>query len=51
MLIMLAFYVFVIYFVVSILRFMKAKIRCEEERNAKLDQLIEILRERCSREE
>lgn len=42
-LVMLLFYVFLIYFFVSILRFMKHKTRNDEEINLKLGKLLKLL--------
>lgn len=44
-LIMLAFFGFIIYFLASVLRFMKTKNQQDAERNEKLDQLLQVLRE------
>lgn len=43
LLIMLAVYVFVIYVLVCVLRFMKRKTELDQERNEKLDRLIQAL--------
>lgn len=50
LLITLAVYVFVIYVLVSVLRFMKRKNQLDQERNEKLDKLIQVL-EKAKREE
>ncbi|HZG17899.1 MAG TPA: hypothetical protein VE710_23250 [Candidatus Bathyarchaeia archaeon] len=42
-LIMIALYVFVIYVLVSVLRFMKRKNELDQARNEKLDKLIQVL--------
>nr|WP_311837575.1 hypothetical protein [Brevibacillus aydinogluensis] len=41
----LAFYGFIVYVLVSLLRFMKQKTESDRERNAKLGELISLLRE------
>ncbi|WP_134686947.1 hypothetical protein [Brevibacillus migulae] len=43
LLIMIAIYVFVIYVLVSVLRFMKKKSELDQARNEKLDKLIQVL--------
>ncbi|WP_165786709.1 hypothetical protein [Heyndrickxia camelliae] len=44
MLIYLVIFLFIIYFVISVLRFMKDKITIDKERNEKLDELIKFMR-------
>ncbi|WP_400162827.1 hypothetical protein ACAF76_005130 [Brevibacillus sp. TJ4] len=50
-LIALAFYAFVLYLIIMVLRFMKEKTLHDRQRNEKLDQLIELLRERERKQE
>jgi hypothetical protein len=45
LLLTLAFYVFIVYILVSVLRFMKQKTESDRERNAKLGELIRLMRE------
>lgn len=45
-LIMLAFYALIIYLIFTTIRFMKTKTLHDQEQNAKLDQLISLLKER-----
>ncbi|CAJ1001657.1 MULTISPECIES: hypothetical protein [Bacillales] len=45
LLLTLAFYGFIVYVLVSLLRFMKQKTESDRERNAKLGELISLLRE------
>jgi membrane protein implicated in regulation of membrane protease activity len=45
LLLTLAFYGFIVYVLVSLLRFMKQKTESDRERNAKLGELIRLMRE------
>jgi len=49
-LIMIALYVFVIYVLVSVLRFMKKKNELDQARNEKLDKLIQVLETKSGKE-
>jgi len=49
-LIMIALYVFVIYVLVSVLRFMKRKNELDQARNEKLDKLIQVLETKSGKE-
>lgn len=44
--IMLAFYGLVVYLIISVVRFMKNKTLHDQQQNEKLDQLIQLLKER-----
>ena len=46
LLITLAFYAFVIYLMIMVIRFMKQKTLHDQQQNEKLDQLIQLLREK-----
>lgn len=45
-LITLAFYAFVIYLMIMVIRFMKQKTLHDQQQNEKLDQLIQLFREK-----
>lgn len=44
--IMLAFYALVVYLIICVIRFMKNKTLHDQQQNEKLDQLIQLLKER-----
>ena len=44
--IMLAFYALVVYLIISVIRFMKNKTLHDQQQNEKLDQLIQLIKER-----
>ncbi|EST53190.1 hypothetical protein T458_20215 [Brevibacillus panacihumi W25] len=46
LLLMLAFYALIIYLIVQVIRFMKQKTLHDQQRNEKLDALIQLLREK-----
>jgi len=46
MLVTLAFYVFIIYVLISFLRFMKIKNQLDQERNDKLNRLLHVMEQR-----
>ncbi|WP_312111761.1 DUF4083 family protein [Brevibacillus reuszeri] len=45
-LIMLAFYALIVYLIVCVIRFMKNKNLHDQQKNEKLDQIIQLLKER-----
>lgn len=46
LLLMLAFYALIIYLIVQVIRFMKQKTLHDQQRNEKLDALIQLMREK-----
>lgn len=46
LLLMLAFYALIIYLIVQVIRFMKQKTLHDQQRNDKLDALVQLLREK-----
>lgn len=46
LLLMLAFYALIIYLIVQVIRFMKQKTLHDQQRNEKLDALVQLLREK-----
>ncbi|USG67105.1 hypothetical protein NDK47_07380 [Brevibacillus ruminantium] len=49
-LVIVAFYGFILYFLISVLRFMKNKTENDRAQNQKLDSLIQMLKERSEKE-